>query len=174
MNVADLGTRSAHVEQLAQGSEWQTGQAWMCLPRDQLPIRTAAQVTLTSEEKRVAATELRANDIRGHLINFNSPAVSAHYQFSKYLVDPCRHTWSSVVRIMALVLKFVAACRAARGPGKLDQGQQVDSNQEEAEDRSVRLNPVELAAGEEYFYRKATSEVKQFNKTADYKQFSKE
>ena len=174
MNVADLGTRSANVEQLAQGSEWQTGQAWMCLPRDQLPIRTAAQVTLTSEEKRVAATELRANDIRGHLINFNSPAVSAHYQFSKYLVDPCRHTWSSVVRIMALVLKFVAACRAARGPGKLDQGQQVDSNQEEAEDRSVRLNPVELAAGEEYFYRKATAEVKQFNKPADYKQFSKE
>ena len=81
----------------------------MRLPKDQLPVRTAAQVTLTSEKRRGAATELRAGDVRGHQINFNGPAVSAHYQYSNYLVDPCRHSWSCVVRIMALVMKFISA-----------------------------------------------------------------
>ena len=79
-NVADLGTREATVAQVAAGSEWQTGQAWMRLPKGQMPIKTAAQVTLTSEEKRQAATELRANDVRGHQVNFNGPTGqrSAH------------------------------------------------------------------------------------------------
>ena len=36
------------------------------------------------------------------------------------------------------------------------------------------LTPEELAAGEDYFYKKATAEVKQFNKPADYRRFAKE
>ena len=170
-NVADLGTRTATVDQLLPGSEWQSGQRWMRLPRDQLPIRTAAQITLTSEERRQAATELRAGDIRGHQVNFNSPAVSAHYQLSNYVVDPCRHTWSSVVRVMALVLKFVAACRAAAGQEKSNLDLSGGDSQEQ---RSVCLTAKEIEAGEDYFYKKATAEIKQFARPADYKRFSQE
>ena len=175
MNVADLGTRPATVQQLAAGSEWQSGQGWMRLPKDQLPVRTAAQVTLTSEERRVAATELRAGDVRGHQINFNGPAVSSHYQYSNYLVDPCRHSWSCVVRVLALVMKFISACRTAVGQEKSklsrDNGR---GPMDQAVVKSVCLTPDEVAAGENYFYKKATLEIKQFVKPADYKRFAQE
>jgi hypothetical protein len=72
MNVADLGTRPASVAEIAPDSTWQQGQDWMRLPRTQMPLRTAAEVTLTAEEARVAAAELRAADVRGHKVHLLS------------------------------------------------------------------------------------------------------
>ena len=180
-NVADLGTRSATVDQVAHGSAWQTGQDWMRLPREQLPVKTAAEVTLTSEERRIAATELRAGDLRGHQVNFSGPAVSARYAYSKYLVDPCRYSWSKVVRIVALVFKFVRACQeAAQRPSASDGGQEAinrlstDGSTDGTGGRVVNLSPGEVAKAENYFFRKATKEVKQFARAADFRQFSEE
>jgi hypothetical protein len=37
----------------------------MWLPRDEMPMKSAAEVTLTAKDKRQAATELRNKDITG-------------------------------------------------------------------------------------------------------------
>ena len=171
-NVADLGTREATVAQVAAGSDWQTSQAWMHLPKGQMPIKMAAQVTLTSEEKRQAATELRANDVRGHQVNFNGPVVSARYAHSRYLIDPCKYSWSKVVRIVALAMKFVAARRSAHQLSADQKKGTCLSNEEEV--RVVSLAPDEVAVAEDYFFCKATGEVKQFVKLADYERYSEE
>ena len=84
LDVCGGKPKNSLLQALTPGSEWQAGQAWMRLPKGQMPIKTAAQVTLASEEKRQAATELRANDVRGHQVNFNGPAVSARYAHSRY------------------------------------------------------------------------------------------
>ena len=101
MNVADLGTRGAEVDDIGTGSAWQNGQEWMRLPREQLPIKTAAEVTLSSEEAKAAAAELRASDVKGHQVLAHSTAISERYAHSQYLLDPCKFSWSKSVRIMA-------------------------------------------------------------------------
>ena len=98
--------------EIAPGSAWQIGQPWMAMPRDKMPLMSAAKVTLTAEEKRLAATELRNKDVLGHKLNFMSSEVSARYALSNYLVDPCSHRWTVAVRIVALVQLFIKKLRA--------------------------------------------------------------
>ncbi len=73
---------------------------------------SAAEVTLTAEEKRLAATELRNKDVLGHKLNFMSSEVSARYALSNYLVDPCSHRWTVAVQIVAQVQLFIKKLRA--------------------------------------------------------------
>jgi hypothetical protein len=85
----------------------------MELDKKDMPLKTAAEITLTAEEKKAAAAEMRARDAAGHQINLNSAAVSRRYTYSKYLIDPCRFSWSKVVRVVAIMQRFISRCRAA-------------------------------------------------------------
>ena len=168
LNVADLGTREATAADLMTGAGWQEGQPWMQLPREEMPIKSAAQVTLTAEEKRIAATELRAGDLKGHQINVNTGQVGLRYNLSKYLVDPCQCAWSKAVRIVAIIQRFVSRCKAAVKVSRSRSGPPlVDS-------RAVVLTAEEIRVAESYFFRKATQEVYRFSKPSDYKQCSVE
>ncbi len=82
------------------------------MPREKMPLMSAAEVTLTAEEKRLVATELRNKDVMGHKLNFMSSEVSVRYALSNYLVDPCSHRWTVAVRIVALVQLFIKKLRA--------------------------------------------------------------
>jgi hypothetical protein len=202
-NVADLGTRSALVAEIGPGSTWQIGQPWMAMPKHKMPIKSAAEVTLTAEEKRLAATELRNKDLRGHELNFISSEVSSRYTLSNYLVDPCSHKWSVVVRILALVQIFIKKLKEkvsarkklqpTRNPEPVvaDSGKNPEpvvlklkaSNWEresripfkkKTETIAVNITAAEMAEAADYFFRKATKEVKRFTKTAEYKHCSSE
>ena len=169
-NVADLGTRPAQVEEIGPGSGWQEGQPWMWLPRDEMPMKSAAEVTLTAEEKRQAATELRNKDIRGHEVNLATSEVTGRYAFSGYLVDPCRFSWSTSVRIMAIVQSYLRKLRARVADRKAMRpvsSLEVKKNRTEAV--CVTLEASEVAEAADYFFRKATKEVKRFVKPKDYK-----
>jgi hypothetical protein len=190
MNVADLGTRPASVAEIGPGSTWQQGQEWMWLPRSQMPIRTAAEVTLTAEEARVAAAELRAADVRGHKVHVLSSGVEDRYAYSNYLVDPCQRGWCKSVRIMAIVLIFVAKCKRAvadrstyekADPGSKLPGRAVDADpgsklpgrtREQRIGRLTSLLPEEIHLAELYFFKKGTAEVLRFTKSKDYKNCS--
>ena len=177
LNVADLGTREATAADLMAGAGWQEGQPWMQLPRQEMPIKSAAQVTLTAEEKRVAATELRAGDLRGHQINVNQGQVGLRYNLSKYLVDPCQHTWSKAVRIVALIERFVARCKAAVEAARVSPERSMVANRRgdgQEDRRAVVLTVEEVRSAENHFFRKATKEVHRFSKPSDYKQCSVE
>ena len=58
-NVSDLATRMATAADIQPGSDWQEGQEWMRRPRAEMPVQTAAEVVLSAEEKRLAATEVK-------------------------------------------------------------------------------------------------------------------
>ena len=76
LNIADLGTRLATVDQISEGSEWQDGKAWMKLPRDQMPIKTMQEVSLTADEKRQAAKEMKKMDVQGIMVAAMKDKVS--------------------------------------------------------------------------------------------------
>ena len=147
LDVCGGKPKNSLLQALTPGSEWQAGQAWMRLPKGQMPIKTAAQVTLTSEEKRQAATELRANDVRKRSpgeFQWASSQRTLCAQQVLYLVDPCKYSWSKVVRIVARAMKFVAACRSARQLPADQKKRTGLSNEDEV--RVVSLAPGEVAA----------------------------
>jgi hypothetical protein len=89
------------------GCAWQEGYYWMTLPIEEMPLQTAEHITLSAEERRLAAAEVRGGDIRSHAINTVVADVADRYAYSKYLVDPCRLGWSKSLRVLALVRRFI-------------------------------------------------------------------
>ena len=113
-NIADLGTRNCEIEEIGFNSEWQNGMAWMKLPVNKMPIRTMEEVNLSQAEKREAAIEVRAQEMKGYMLTDVRGKVADRHRFSRYLVNPCLYPWPKSVRIMGFVLKFVNKCKLAR------------------------------------------------------------
>ena len=84
--------------------------------------------------------------------------VTECYKFSSYLLDLNKHRLRTVVRIMAFVLKFIKLVKT-KSPQKF----QNISNA-----NSITLSDEEILPPKEYFFRKATLEVKKFIKTTQY------
>jgi hypothetical protein len=110
-NVAGIGTRPAAVAEVMAGCAWQEGYDWMTLPIEEMPLQTAEQITLSAEERWLAAAKVRGGDIRGHAINTVVADVADRHAYSKYLVDPCRLGWSKSLRVLALVRRFITRCK---------------------------------------------------------------
>ena len=107
LNIADLGTRNAELADIKPGSEWQEGKSWMEMKQEEMPIRTLAEITLTSEERRAASQEQKAPDIAGIVLSNLITKVGDRYAYSKYIVDPCVMAWPKSVRILAYVFRFL-------------------------------------------------------------------
>ena len=164
-NLADLGTRDASITEIEQGSDWQLGKEWMRGSRESMPIKSAEQLTLSSEEKRIAASELKAPDIRGHVLLNLTSKVGDRYSFSKYIVDPCLLSWPKSVRVLACVNRFIARLKErVRAVPRVKLAK--------TERSSLQFSHEELEAAENYFFRQGTKEVKQFSKEKDWKQCS--
>ncbi len=164
-NVADIGTRPAAVAEVMPGCAWQEGYDWMTLPVEDMPLQTAEQITLSAEERRLVAAEVRGGDIRGHVINTVVADVADRYAYSKYLVDPCRLGWSKSLRVLALVPLFITRCKEGgrhRGTAEVDPAAAVVFSQDE----------LQLAA--DYFFRLGTREFKKFGKLSEVKHCSVE
>jgi hypothetical protein len=196
LNIADLGTREAEIQSIQEDSEWQCGKSWMTLPRAAMPVKTAAEIVLTAEEKRAAAAEMRAQDIRGHSIHIAVDKLAERYSFSNYILDPCRFSWSKCVRILALVFRAVKKWKSAiRNKLHTDLAEDADHGNVRCTARidghqaamagepdqgcllpdvglcsSIAvLLPEEVKEAENYYFRKATKEVEKFSKPKDYK-----
>lgn len=192
-NVADLATRPAAVADIGPSSDWQNGRPWMRGPRNQMPLKTAAEVVLTAEEKRLAAQEMRAKDIRGHAVHAMVDKLAARYSFSNYLVDPCKFTWTKVVRIVAIVKKFIRKLREAVAANSPPPPPAVAGGQSEvgppSADRSagdgravtappvgtcIILDETDVQDAMDYFFKLGSQEVLHFSKPSEYKNCSTE
>ncbi len=164
-NVADSRMRPAAVAEILPGCAWQEGYEWMTLPVEEMPLQTAEQITLSAEERRQAAAEVRGGDIRGHAINTLVTDVADCYAYSKYLVDPCRLGRSKSLRVLALVRRFITRCREGgrrRGTAKVDPASAAIFDQEE----------LKIAA--DNFFCLGTREFKKYNKLSEIKHCSVE
>ena len=173
-NIADLGTRDAAVDELHPDGEWQNGKPWMSLPFDQMPIRTVEEVRMTGEEKRVAAEEVKNNNLNGIMLPLLVSKVQQRYRMSSYLVDPCKYNWERAARVMGVVVKFALKISSERFNPEWIPAPGLDGNEivYRYRDQDI-LTRRDIRYGENYFFWIATREVEQLIKTADLKNTEK-
>ena len=113
-NIADLGTRKgASVEDIGPDSEWCKGKPWMSLPADDFPLLTVQETVLSPTELDELNKERISPKVEfhAHWAAVSKPNVTSElgrrYEFSKYLIDPNRFRLKKVLRILALVFKFI-------------------------------------------------------------------
>ena len=166
-NIADLGTRTAEVDDITLATDWQEGKDWMRGKREDMPLRTIAELTLTNEEKRVASQESKIKDILGVVTPVFTNHIAQRYGFSKYLVDPISYDWLKVLRITALVLRFVKRCRPVFHPVWFPAAEPPPT------DNQVNPNiptQLEIRRAENCIFYKCTAEVKKFSPSKDFKE----
>ena len=163
-NVADIGTRSESNVDMTPTSIWVGGMYWMKLECDEMPLRTVEDITLNSEQKVAAAKELRARDVMGIHLNSLVDKVGSRYSFSEYVTDPVRTGWPKCVRVMAMALAFIDRIMKKRWNKSwfpvLPEGKTLKE--------ISCYDDYNLKRAENYFYFKATKEVKQFGKKKDW------
>ena len=171
LNIADLGTRHADVSDLSDSSDWQNGKSWMCLPREQMPLKTIQDVNLSAEEKRSVSLETKTSVMFNDLPEL-VPRVSERYIYSNYIYDPNKSSWTSSVRIISYVIRFVSACKPSWSPSWFPPPAPTSPVSTEypfiLPDRP-HLSDIELKRGENYYFLKATLEVKKFSPDKEYK-----
>lgn len=179
-NVADIGTRPVEVAEIMPGSPWQDGYQWMSLPWDQMNLQSIEEVTLNVAEKKEASQELRGADIGGIVLSNLKSKVADRYGYSRYLLDPFGRRWPKVVRIMAIVIKYITkkvpkfteVYPAGSLPTEEEAKDGVDHHPQGAEPvpglRQATLGEMDLARAERYYFLKGTEEVKYFMKPKEF------
>ena len=175
-NVADIGTRSDLPVDLSLTSEWQTGKPWMRWEVEEMPIRTIEQITLSSEEKRIASKELKAQDINGIILLNLKTRVSERCSFSRYIIDPNRYSWPKTVRTLGYIFRVLDRLKVWEKPWfpEVDGSAMSKSTVISAKDETLVFSDWEINRAENYFFSKASLEVKHFAKAKDWKNCSTE
>ena len=117
-NIADLGTREVTFEDVSETSEWVNGKPWMRGSLESAPLRTVSEVHMEQEDIRTALKEVRATESCAYNLPKVVDRLEARYTFSKYVVDPCVLAWNKAIRVLAFVLRFLAALKAAVAKSK--------------------------------------------------------
>ena len=175
--IADIGTRrGTTLEDVKQDSLWINDYEWMKKDIQIFPVKSATEISLMQEEIQEVQKEApHITYAKDTALYTSNPAISRRvptevmdrYQFSMYVVDPNRRNFGMVIRILAIVMKFIKILREriTRRPNAV-----VDSKVQ----KQIILSEEELKAAEYYFFKKGTLEIKQFYKEETYSKFSKE
>ena len=171
--IADIGTRrGATIQDVDQSSTWINGFDWMHLPTSQFPIQSAKDLKLT--EHQISEVE-KERSIQAHHVSVSNLSktlldeMKKRYEFSLYLVDPLKHSFTVIVRIMAYVIKF---CKAFINHHGRNAKTQPHPNM--IKNGSVTLNNEDLATAEEYYFKKGTREAFHFVPKTKYEKISTE
>ena len=106
---------------VSENSPWISGYEWARQSREKFPIKSAAEIKLSSDEQSNFRKEFLSNDITDPewvqkqlsenyycgLPDGTLEKVGKMYKFSKYIIDPNKFHFKKVVRILSLVLQFI-------------------------------------------------------------------
>ena len=176
---ADIGTRrGATLADVSPDSIWQKGCDWMSKDSSEFPVQTYEDIkqvcidasnetselitkVIESKEKFSKIITLESGHAHLSTVQVN---IKSRYEFSEYLIDPNRFRFQKVVRIVALVQMFIRKCKSKCNT-KLPK---------ESDNVSVKITDNEFQGALNYFFRKATREVKHFNASEKYEKISSE
>ena len=191
--IADIGTRKGvKIKDINQDSIWRNGFEWMKLDQSQFPVKSVIDIKLDNDQVTEMKKEFISNYDSDNLVeiqlpnqnlsNNNTtnqivkesiyPEVLEIYEFSDYIIDPNRHRFKTVIRILAIVYKFIDALKERiysksvnSKPTKV-----IDNN---STSKSIILSEDEIQRSQNYFYKLATMEVKKFANLSQYDIISK-
>ena len=155
--IADIGTRKgATLNDVNQQSSWINGFDWMKREKSQFPAKRVEEITLSNKELSEVNKETQiCKNIEVH-VSLKSDEIKKRYEFSSYLLDPNRHSFHQVIRIMAYVFRY---CNNLRKSKPKLHGE---------------LSEEELSSAEQYYFQKGTSEVKKFTNKSKYENITRE
>ena len=139
-----------------------------------MPIKTISEITLTNEEKRTASLEMKSPNNTGVFHGQVKDQVAERFRFSSYIVDPCQVPWNRAIRVVAFVFRFLQlkSQKFASVFGNCEIPGRGGAAGPEIAD--YQLSGEEERRAEEYFFKKATLEVKEFSKKRDWEQYTTE
>ena len=178
--IADMGTRRGKkLKDVDQNSVWINGFTWMHEESSLFPSKSPQEIKLGNDEMQEVKKEMpfqcekegeQVNEVFHNtaVVSRNIPAeVQERYQFSMYIIDPNRRRFQVVIRILAYVFKFIEILRG-----------RVALKQSGVNSVWTAMNSIlsedHLKKAENYFFRAATLEVKQFHQDKQYLKFSRE
>ena len=175
--IADLGTRrGVTLNEVLPGSTYQVGFPFMSLDISLFPALRYDQITMTDEERKEVDREIiqfKGFPCKSELsLNPVPKEVAERYAFSNYILDPNKHRFRDNVRILSISKKFISKCRE-RVQMRKSQSQELVTRDEHVS-TAVILSDDELKESANYYYRKATNEVKHFVKKEKYEHISTE
>ena len=207
-NMADIATRrGAKISDVSEGSVWVSGHDWAKLDRDQFPVKSANDIRMSQEQDKNYTKELYGNDITdpewiqkqltgsyySGLEEKASDRLGKMYKFSKYLVDPNKFRFRKVLRITALIFKFLGKFKAAKAKratfGNDDyhlpalfkfcndenlMTKGTDPTLKCPAGLVIELTEQDLMQALYYFFSKSTREIKHFNRKESYAKMSTE
>ncbi|XP_057290790.1 uncharacterized protein LOC130613467 [Hydractinia symbiolongicarpus] len=142
--IADIGTRKgATIKDISESSPRINGSGWMRGDQSQFPVLSARDLCLNDSEIKEISKETF------YVTRKEDQGFSERYSFSKYLIDPSRKNFHTIVRILAYVIKF---CDAIKN--------KCSSTINFV--RSIHLTETEIHLAESYFFKKATQEILYF------------
>ena len=167
--IADIGTRPGiTISDVVPGSIWIEGFEWMKSDVSEFPTFRADTINLKEDGAKIVKKESYHEDSTDSL-SFTTRKVSdeviSRYTFSNYIIDPVKRRFSQVIRILALVYRFIVNCRNSS---------RIKSNYQTIEGDTIILSNDELLDAKKYLWRKATLEVKEFANKNAYCKKSKE
>ena len=177
---ADIGTRrGATLNDVSEHSTWQQGCEWMTLDWSKFPTKSYEEIKQKCIEASSATSELILTknedcnnlDAQVKTVHMSSiqMSIKSRYEFTGYLVDPNKFRFQKVVRIVALVYMFIRKCQSESTESKPSSNVAGFDNSIK---RSVTLNENQLQPALNYYFQKATQEVKQFNPVEKYEKIS--
>ena len=97
--------------------------------------------------------------------------VTSSNRLSNYILDPNKSHFCNVIRIVALVIKFLNLLKST----KINKAHRKSKGLEIATDIEIQsISEKDIDLAEDYYFKKASLEVKNFVKEAQYTKFSKE
>ena len=151
-NVADLGTRrGVTLNDINQTSTWINGHNWMKQDKSSFPIKSVTDLKLSDQQLNEINKE---QNIQYYHIKSLDETME-RYKFSNYLLDPNRHKYSTIIRIMAIVFKYfhILLNRVRSGIRKLPINK---------EPSTVIVSGEEITAAQNYYFAKGSQEIMKF------------
>ena len=196
-NIADLATRKgAKVQDVDVDSTWKRGLPWMSEAEENFPVQKYDEICLSAQDKADATREKIEADVHECFATRYVPQeVGDRYAFSRYLIDPNKFRFRTVVRILALVFAFLSKLNDRRNK-KCNKEKSLaflrkrdfsicDSQKEVGQffcgftylnfqpvAFAVRVSEDMLNAAKAYFFEKASAEVIEFLDAKKYKNIS--
>lgn len=197
-NPSDVATRADKVSEDSVGPDsiWERGLEWMT---DDIEKAIENDIIKPASELRMAESEKKEFDkglifsktpeilVHGHSVSEDRVSrIAARAEFSDYIIQPSKHNFRKIVKITALVFKFIRKLLERKGKNlkpekktfKMFPASFINWGAVGAGDPDGNQNPVvtveneDIARGLKYWFRKGTAEVIEFNKPEMIKRMS--
>ena len=181
--IADIGTRKgAKIKDVRPDTVWIMGFPWMRLSEPEFPIKHITEISSIEDKgeanKEKMISEFNYENVRCLATKYVPNQVGERYKFSRYLTDPNKFRFRTVIRILAVVFLFiqkisknmsrpfqilenVKPCESNVGVYVVSPTHSHGSNLQ-PKVAVVHLPENILNSAKKYYFRKATLEAKQY------------